>query len=323
MSSSISVIMTTFNQLDCLKGTIEGVLSQNLALIKEFIIADDCSSDGSSDIIKIYHEKYPDLIKPIYRKKNVGVLDNFYNALKGCSGEYVSPLGGDDLWIDNYKLEKQFFYLESNKEYSIIGSNYIQWYKGREPKSYGLAYPINGKNNINTSQLMVHNHIALQTSMFRREFVDSLPSLYNGEDGKLVLYLSSKGKVLIDTNLITTVYVISGKGLAARNVTYSDRVNNLLVKYKKAKCWNNYFDKQYDRSISNLKSDIVRHALFLSVKHFKFFKAIIFLNQCTHNSKRFRNKILFRFTKSLLKPINSYLNNLFNKMYLAAKEIPY
>ena len=47
----------------------------------EVIIGEDCSSDNTREIIKEFEQKYPYMIKPIYRDKNIGFMQKFLDIL--------------------------------------------------------------------------------------------------------------------------------------------------------------------------------------------------------------------------------------------------
>ena len=68
-----TVLMVTYNQQDLLPIALDSLLSQSV-LPYEIIISDDCSTDNTWDIIMVYSQKYPKLIKPIRNEKNLGVL---------------------------------------------------------------------------------------------------------------------------------------------------------------------------------------------------------------------------------------------------------
>jgi glycosyltransferase involved in cell wall biosynthesis len=85
----------------------------------EFIIAEDCSTDGTLAICKEYAEKYPDLIKLITSENNVGAIANERRAMKEAKGQYIAFCEGDDYWTDPLKLQKQVDFLEEYPEYSV------------------------------------------------------------------------------------------------------------------------------------------------------------------------------------------------------------
>ena len=110
----VSVSLICYNQKDYISKAIDSVLMQKTTFPYEIVLADDCSTDGTADICAEYAQKYPDIIKYLPRKKNVGCVRNYLENYKRCTGKYVSYLEGDDFFIDPYKLQKQFDFLENN-----------------------------------------------------------------------------------------------------------------------------------------------------------------------------------------------------------------
>lgn len=134
----ISVIITSYNQRDYLRQTIESVLAQTLKPC-EMIICDDCSTDGSREMIHQYAGAYPEIIKPIFQAKNMGVTRNRNTGLKAAKGDYITPLDGDDLFLPG-KLEKEFKRInESNAP--LVYSNVI--YIDEEGNKTGIRYKPN------------------------------------------------------------------------------------------------------------------------------------------------------------------------------------
>jgi glycosyltransferase involved in cell wall biosynthesis len=89
----------------------------------EIIINDDCSNDGTTEIIKEYVEKYPNIIKAIFHEENLyskgerGMMSRF--VYPHVRGKYVAICEGDDYWTDPYKLQKQVDYMEAHPECAI------------------------------------------------------------------------------------------------------------------------------------------------------------------------------------------------------------
>lgn len=118
----ISVYITSYNQKHYLIEAIESVLNQTLRPF-EIIIADDCSTDGSHEVIAGYASSYPDLITPIYHTQNQGVSQNRIDALGAVTGDYVSRVDGDDRFLPS-KLEKEAKLLRNNPNAQIAFSDH-------------------------------------------------------------------------------------------------------------------------------------------------------------------------------------------------------
>ncbi|MCS7029797.1 MAG: glycosyltransferase [Bacteroidia bacterium] len=114
----VSVHMVTYNHEPFIREAIEGVLKQKTSFQYELLIGEDCSTDRTLEICKEYALKYPHIIKLHAREKNMGMVPNFYDLLLKCKGKYVAFCEGDDVWIDEYKLQKQVEFLEKNPDFS-------------------------------------------------------------------------------------------------------------------------------------------------------------------------------------------------------------
>ncbi len=121
----VSVIMPVYNHEDYLAEAIESVLQQKTTFKYELIIGEDCSTDKSREIVKEYYRRYPDIIRPILWKKNVGNIRNGNVLRELTRGKYIAPCEGDDYWCDKDKLQKQVDFLETNSKYSAVYHNVI------------------------------------------------------------------------------------------------------------------------------------------------------------------------------------------------------
>ena len=115
----LSVCLITYNHEKFIRNAIEGILMQKVDFEWELIIADDCSTDGTQAILNEYKNKYPDFIKLILQKKNVGPAKNHIELITTPKSKYIALCDGDDYWTDPLKLQKQVDFLETNKDYVL------------------------------------------------------------------------------------------------------------------------------------------------------------------------------------------------------------
>lgn len=99
---NVSVAMATYNGEQYVKEQIESILLC-LKNMDELIISDDGSSDKTCEIIRNI-SKVDSRIKLIEGPRT-GIVNNFENAIKHCSGKYVFLSDQDDIWHTN-KVEK-------------------------------------------------------------------------------------------------------------------------------------------------------------------------------------------------------------------------
>lgn len=118
----ISVFITSYNQKQYLVEAIDSVLNQTLQPF-EIIVVDDCSTDGSQDVIRHYAEQYPDLIRPFCHPQNLGIAKNKAFAQQQVQGDWLTYLDGDDRFLPE-KLQAEANLLQQHPEARIAFSNF-------------------------------------------------------------------------------------------------------------------------------------------------------------------------------------------------------
>lgn len=119
----VSISCVTYNHAPFIRQCLEGFLMQKTNFPFEILIHDDASTDGTSDIIREYEEKYPKIFLPIYQKenqyaKNIRRISATFNFPR-ARGKYIAMCEGDDYWTDPYKLQKQVDFLENNSDINL------------------------------------------------------------------------------------------------------------------------------------------------------------------------------------------------------------
>lgn len=95
----VSIIIANYNNSKYLPSTINSLLHQSHKNI-EIIIIDDCSTDGSQNIIREYAKKNK-RIKCIFLKKNAGSYHCRNEGLKIATGDYITLLDSDDFYLSD------------------------------------------------------------------------------------------------------------------------------------------------------------------------------------------------------------------------------
>lgn len=125
----LSVHMVTYNHVRFINQAIDSVLSQKTNFEFELVIGEDCSTDGTREIVFDYARKYPEKIKLITSEFNVGPNANDKRTTLSCNGKYIAFCEGDDYWVDLYKIQKQIEFLETNPEFGLIHSDVNLYYE--------------------------------------------------------------------------------------------------------------------------------------------------------------------------------------------------
>lgn len=118
----VSVYITSYNQKSWLQEAIDSILAQTMTPY-EIIIVDDASEDGSQALIEQYKELHPNLIKPIFHRRNLGIARSRIDALNAVTGDYVTYVDGDDRFMPE-KLEHELATLAANPGVELVYSNF-------------------------------------------------------------------------------------------------------------------------------------------------------------------------------------------------------
>ena len=114
----VSVLCITYNQARFIRETLDSLLAQVTDFPFEVLVGDDCSTDGTAEIIAEYAARQPNLI-PVLRTKNLGPNGNFADLTRTARGAFVATCEGDDYWSDTGKLQRQVDFLRAHPEFTL------------------------------------------------------------------------------------------------------------------------------------------------------------------------------------------------------------
>ena len=115
----VSVCVVTYNQEHYIAQCLQSLVDQETKFNFEVIVSDDCSTDKTPEIIKNFQERYPDIIKPIFHKRNMGAYKNYIFVHGQAKGKYIAHVDGDDYALPG-KLQIQSDYLDENLDCNIV-----------------------------------------------------------------------------------------------------------------------------------------------------------------------------------------------------------
>ncbi len=115
----VTVICISYRHEDFIAQALDSFLAQKTTFKFRVFVGEDCGGDGTADIIREYAERYPDVIVPFIRETNMGAQRNLIDLCKHANSPYIAFCEGDDYWVDNYKLQKQYDFMEEHLEYRV------------------------------------------------------------------------------------------------------------------------------------------------------------------------------------------------------------
>ncbi|MEN2998285.1 MAG: glycosyltransferase family 2 protein [Brevinematia bacterium] len=97
----VDILLATYNGARYIREQIDSIINQTYQNIR-LLIHDDCSTDGTSEILREYQKRYPERISFIDDGiATGGAVKNFEHLLKYSSAEYIMFSDQDDVWFPN------------------------------------------------------------------------------------------------------------------------------------------------------------------------------------------------------------------------------
>lgn len=259
----VSIRTSTYNHEKYIRQCIEGILMQKTDFPFEYIIGEDCSTDGTMAIVREYAQKYPDVIRVVTDDVNVGMRANGLRCIERCRGKYMAICEGDDWWTDPYKLQKQVDFLESHPDYVMCTTSYSSIRMKDGQVKEGVK---DGQGrDITLSSLMKKNRIGTLTVLYRKDVLTRfeeevrpvMPNFRMG-DITLWLYMAHEGKIH-ELPCTTAMYRI-----LENSASHSDdftKQYEFYVEASRLRLWmNNYLGTHY--------SMMIWARLLLDTRHF-------------------------------------------------------
>ena len=197
MSIIVSISCITYNHAPFIRKCLDGFLMQKTTFPIEVIIHDDCSTDGTKEIIEEYAAKYPDMIFPMFQTENQyskgvrGMMTRF--NFPRCRGKYIALCDGDDYWTDPYKLQKQVDFLEGNPDYIGCFHKIKILFEGSLAEDKGIEQrfeKVEDKNRITRLDLLEQgNFIHTCSFIFRNEPIVLSNEMMISPVGDFLLFL--------------------------------------------------------------------------------------------------------------------------------------
>lgn len=148
---AVSIIISVYNGEQTLVRAFQSIFDQSFQDF-EVICVNDGSTDGSSKLLEIWQERYPEQLRIVNNHTNIGLTRSLNLALSKATGTCIARLDADDFW-EPRKLEMQMSFLETHPECGIVGSNYIN---------------ISGPNDRLHKIRLPETHAEITRALFRR-----------------------------------------------------------------------------------------------------------------------------------------------------------
>ncbi len=280
----VSVTIITYNQKNFIRKAIDSALAQKTNFPFEILVGDDCSTDGTREIIQEYERLYPGKVIGVLQDHNLGMNGglNCLATLKKVRGEYWALMDGDDYWTDPLKLQKQADFLDAHPDYSMAFHNALITYEDGTP-SHLLNGPVM-KPFYTLDDMIGEDEIwfmATSSSMFRK-LIDDYPQWFkessSGDIPRIILK-ARLGPIGYQPDVMSVYRKNRGGASYADNYQDEKFLRNRIAMYSAI---NKELDYKYDRV---MRKNIARYyRMMLDAKQFRgrYFKqltcALTYLN---------------------------------------------
>jgi len=255
----VTVCCITYNHRSYITDALEGFLSQITNFSFEILVRDDCSTDGTSEILIEYQKKYPNILRLIRENENTyskGVKP-FPVLYKLAKGDFLALCEGDDYWTDPNKLQYQYDSLLKHPQCELCihpaqvidianGKQYRLWDYGDREKIFS------------TDEIIECNGQFAPTSsyFFRKEVAERLPEWFYkiapvGDFFIEVFGSVSGGCLYLPRTMSTYRLGHTGSWTSTENVRYSVKNLQYIVDMDASLLYlDNELGHRYKKSIS-------------------------------------------------------------------------
>lgn len=205
----VSVCVTTRNQRTYIRQCLESVLAQSVDVDIEILVGDDCSDDGTSDIVAEFAAAYPSMLRHIRHSPRLGGSANTQALLACAHGRFIARLDGDDYWMPG-KLRRQVDFLNEHPGCAAVYTNALTVSENGQPiglfndvgdARFDLAALLRRGNFLNNSSLLTRADRVPPWLAIRSPLIDFRAHLLHARAG----YLAQIGEPL-------TAYRVNAEG---------------------------------------------------------------------------------------------------------------
>lgn len=301
----ISVIITTYNRRAFLYQAIQSILMQDYPN-KEITVIDDCSTDGTEDLMQRGFRNEP---RVIYMRNNTnsGPGNNRRKAFATHGdGDYVLFLDDDDYLVDMNYLSKAVEFHSQHPELSFVAANvFYEYSKANELKisNLGLSRLIKKRDYfMNFEKKGYPKPASTLTTVFKREALMAMDILKMNMVNDASIYLRS---LLVGDagfiDVIAGVYRIHGdnitfnlsQGFLIENLEEKLLIKNIAIqKY-------GYSEQEMTEWFNHNAYDTISYYLLNSAKDATDFKFMYHwaLNHCPPIYNPLRNQFRIKLIK--------------------------
>ena len=176
---AVSVLVVTYNHARFVRQALDSAIGQRLPQPFEVLVSEDCSTDGTREIVEEYAKRHPHLVRLLLSERNLHSNEVVARGVRAARGRYVAVLDGDDYWTSDDKLAAQVAFLDVRPDVTICFHN-VQ-VVDEHSQTTGRLWNAPGQPEVSgLHELLRGNFIATSSVVYRRAAVSEIPAWYVG-----------------------------------------------------------------------------------------------------------------------------------------------
>lgn len=118
-SPKVSIVMAAYNGAAYLDESVKSILNQTFVDF-EFIIIDDCSSDGTASILDSY-AALDRRVVVLKNSHNLGLAASLNRGIEAATGEFIARMDDDDVALPE-RLQEQVNHMEAHPDTALLST---------------------------------------------------------------------------------------------------------------------------------------------------------------------------------------------------------
>lgn len=261
----LTALVVTYNHARFIEEALRSVLAQKTDFGYEVVVSEDCSTDGTREVVERLAEAHPDRVRLLLSDRNLNDNSVIRRGLEAARGRYVALLDGDDAWSSSRKLQTQVDFLNEHPDYSACFHNCTVSYDDGdiaahpfyEERPLERLSRVKPKARSEVADLVRGNFVSSSTLVFRSDAARGLPDWFDGlafSDWALNVLIAQRGAIgYLDANM--AVYRVHAGGLWTMGISRFRRLQDVEAVVQSYEVLNAHLGFAFDHE---MRAELVR-----------------------------------------------------------------
>lgn len=257
----VHVCVVAYNHVKYIRACLDGVLAQKTRFAYVVLVHDDCSTDGTADIVREYAVRHPGKVKPILQQTNQFSQGKTVASLvfPPCRGsEYIAVCEGDDYWTDELKLQKQVDLMALHPD---VGMSFhpVFLVRGDEPRSSCVVSDWFKENTVVPLERLIIGGGAYCPSpslVFRSKYADDIMACASHMSGDYAVQVVSgqHGALYINEPMAVYRHMVPGSWSSRVEADMKLKEHHYLKAIEGMKVLDDYFKERCHAAVAQVKA---------------------------------------------------------------------